>query len=336
MTKIESFSIGNSADTLNLATELAKFIKDNRLNQNIQGKEYVQVEAWQYAGSRLGIVPIIESCQSISTDDEIKYESKVSLLEIKTGLKVGAGVAICSNREQGRKYYQEFAISSMSQTRAIGKAFRNSLAWLIRAAGYEATPFEEMDYTGNDTAAKAEKAAPRAAAKQDNKKPEITTYDKNGEVVKDQKPYVKPDANPKGVPPESKPLKVETKEGEQGYATAKQKEEIIGLLNNPAITRQEKTKMLLNINRFTEDRAKEAIANLKAKIKEREDSGHVPASVMADRQKKEILDLLKNPAMTEKLVKDVTSKMTAFTETEAEGCITYLRGEIKKAQPVKS
>ena len=39
------------------------------------------------------------------------------------------------------------------------------------------------------------------------------------------------------------------------YATASQKEEIIRLLNHPVITRQEKTKMLLNINRLTEDAA---------------------------------------------------------------------------------
>ena len=34
----------------------------------------------------------------------------------------------------------------MAQTRAIGKAYRNILAWIIRAAGYEPTPAEEMDY----------------------------------------------------------------------------------------------------------------------------------------------------------------------------------------------
>ncbi|MEJ7662498.1 MAG: hypothetical protein WKG07_24500 [Hymenobacter sp.] len=39
------------------------------------------------------------------------------------------------------------------------------------------------------------------------------------------------------------------------YATASQKEEIIRLLNHPVITRPEKTKMLLNINRLDEERA---------------------------------------------------------------------------------
>ncbi len=34
----------------------------------------------------------------------------------------------------------------MAQTRAVGKAYRNILAWLMKAAGFEATPAEEMDF----------------------------------------------------------------------------------------------------------------------------------------------------------------------------------------------
>ena len=38
----------------------------------------------------------------------------------------------------------EYAILSMAQTRAIGKAFRNLIGWVIKMAGYESTPAEEM------------------------------------------------------------------------------------------------------------------------------------------------------------------------------------------------
>jgi hypothetical protein len=54
------------------------------------------------------------------------------------------------------------------------------------------------------------------------------------------------------------------------YATASQKEEIIRLLNHPVISRPEKTKMLLNINRLDEERATQAIAKLKKAIDDRE------------------------------------------------------------------
>ena len=61
------------------------------------------------------------------------------------------------------------------------------------------------------------------------------------------------------------------------YATASQKEEIIRLLNHPLITRQEKTKMLLNINRLDEERATQAIAKLRKAIEDREGTSAVAA-----------------------------------------------------------
>ncbi|GAA4362134.1 hypothetical protein GCM10023185_29770 [Hymenobacter saemangeumensis] len=50
------------------------------------------------------------------------------------------------------------------------------------------------------------------------------------------------------------------------YATASQKETIIRLLNHPTVTRQMKTKSLLNINRLTVETADKAIADLQAHI----------------------------------------------------------------------
>ena len=61
------------------------------------------------------------------------------------------------------------------------------------------------------------------------------------------------------------------------YASASQKEEIIRLLNHPVITRPEKTKMLLNINRLDEERAMQAIAKLRKAIDDRE-NGHTAAA----------------------------------------------------------
>jgi hypothetical protein len=246
-TKVESFDISRSDETLHLATDLAKFIKENKLTTTVQGKEFVNVEGWQYAGSRLGIVPIVDHVINVSTEQEIKYQAKVTLFDMKSGHTVGAGFAICSNKEQGKKFYQEFAIMSMAQTRAIGKAYRNILAWIIRAAGYEPTPAEEMDYGGNTPAA----AQPAMA--------------------------VVPASAPVAVAAEAPaPMKAVTADAAVAeapavaYASASQKEEIIRLLNHPVITRPEKTKMLLNINRLDDERATQAIAKLKKAIEDRE------------------------------------------------------------------
>jgi hypothetical protein len=245
--KIETYDISRSDETLDLAKDLAKFIKDNKLSTTVQGKEFVNVEGWQYAGSRLGIVPIVDHVINVSNDQEIKYQAKVTLFDMRSQHTVGAGFAVCSNKESGKKFYQEFAIMSMAQTRAIGKAYRNILAWIIRAAGYEPTPAEEMDYNTNLPAAAPAPAVAVAAA--------VPAM----QVVPAEAPTIAAEASVQ-------------------YATASQKEEIIRLLNHPVITRQEKTKMLLNINRLDEERAVQAIAKLRKAIDERENGGQAAAA----------------------------------------------------------
>ncbi|WP_375435117.1 hypothetical protein [uncultured Hymenobacter sp.] len=248
-TKVESYDISRSDETLHLATDLAKFIKENKLTTTVQGKEFVNVEGWQYAGSRLGIVPIVDHVINVSNDQELKYQAKVTLFDMRSGQTVGAGFAICSSKEQGKKFYQEFAIMSMAQTRAIGKAYRNILAWIIRAAGYEPTPAEEMEYGGNTPTA----AQPAMAVV-----PAATVSAPAAEATAPMKAVV------------AEPVAVAEAPAAVTYASAAQKEEIIRLLNHPVITRQEKTKMLLNINRLDDERATQAIAKLKKAIDDRE------------------------------------------------------------------
>ena len=54
-------------------------------------------------------------------------------------------MAICTNKEHGKTNFDEYAVASMAQTRAVGKAFRMKIGWLLKVAGYETTPAEEMD-----------------------------------------------------------------------------------------------------------------------------------------------------------------------------------------------
>lgn len=256
--KVESFDIARSDETLDLAKDLAKFIKDNKLSTTVQGKEFVNVEGWQYAGSRLGIVPIVEHVINVGSPDELKYQAKVTLFDIRHGVTVGAGFAVCSNKESGKKFYQEFAIMSMAQTRAVGKAYRNILAWIIRAAGYEPTPAEEMDYDTNKAAVVAVPAAVAMPAPPMPAPPMPAM-----QVLPTEAPAVAAEAAA------ATPVQ---------YATASQKEEIIRLLNHPVITRPEKTKMLLNINRLDEERALQSIAKLRKAIDDRENGGEKAAA----------------------------------------------------------
>lgn len=144
----------------NFSKELKKFIVDNKLYSEIGEKNFVQVEGWQFAGISMGIIPIVEKVEDVSPDNqEFEYESKygkkaatiykyraeVKLVRLSTGEVVGYGVAVCSNVEKKKNTFDEYAVASMAQTRAVGKAFRGTLGWIMKLAGYEATTAEEAE-----------------------------------------------------------------------------------------------------------------------------------------------------------------------------------------------
>ena len=141
-----SYELINKDSMLQLSNELSKLIKEKGLSSNIQGKQFVNVEGWQFAGASLGLMPIITDTKDLSNETVIKYMAVCEVRNINTGAVVATGIALCSNAEKTKRYFDEYAILSMAQTRAIGKAYRNLLAWLMKAAGFEATPAEEMDF----------------------------------------------------------------------------------------------------------------------------------------------------------------------------------------------
>ncbi|SDY99128.1 hypothetical protein [Hymenobacter psychrophilus] len=157
-TAVSNLSLGNADDALTLATELQKFVAANSLTSTIQGKQFPNVEAWQFAGTLLGLSPMLESIEDKSEGTEIKWQATITLHNVHTGQVVGRGFATCSNREHTKRSFADYAICSMAQTRAVGKAYRLTLGWLMKAAGYEATPSEEMA----DVGTVAEVVAPMA------------------------------------------------------------------------------------------------------------------------------------------------------------------------------
>ena len=152
-----SYELINKDSMLKLSTELSKLIKEKGLSSNIQGKQFVNVEGWQFAGASLGLMPIITSTQDLSNETAIKYMATCEVRNITTGQLVATGIALCSNAEKTKRFFDEYAILSMAQTRAIGKAYRNLLAWLMKAAGFEATPAEEMDFARDEAPTKKPK-----------------------------------------------------------------------------------------------------------------------------------------------------------------------------------
>lgn len=145
-TKQKQVELNTPNQILEFATSLKEMIVQNKLYTDIKGKNYVNVEGWQIAGAFTGTYPIVEKVEQIPTANprEYKYRAEVSLRD-KDNNVVGYGVALCSNKEHGKTGFDEYAVASMAQTRAVGKAYRMKIGWLLKVAGYETTPAEEMD-----------------------------------------------------------------------------------------------------------------------------------------------------------------------------------------------
>lgn len=150
-------SLTNLESLKTFSKELKNFIVSQKLYTNISGKNYVEVEGWQFAGGSLGLSAVLKTCNKLErgeftftdknnievTLQEIAYDAWV---EVYSGDRiVSSGFAMCSNKEVKKRSFDEYAVASMAQTRATGKAYRMLLGWLMKQAGYESTTAEEMD-----------------------------------------------------------------------------------------------------------------------------------------------------------------------------------------------
>ena len=90
----------------------------------------------------LGVLPREREVEKI--DDG--YKAYVELVRTSDGAIIGGASAICTRDERNWSNRDDYAVRSMAVTRATGKAFRLGFSWIMKLAGYEATPAEEMDF----------------------------------------------------------------------------------------------------------------------------------------------------------------------------------------------
>jgi len=154
-----------------LADALAEIINQQKLYTIIKGKKYVWVEGWTTMGAMLGVNPIEEFCEP--TPDGKGYKAKVKLVRMFDGMQVGGASAICKVGEKGWADTEDYATHSKAITRATGKAFRLSFAWIMKLAGFEATPAAELfEVEGSEEEAQevVREKQVEAEAKKQNKK----------------------------------------------------------------------------------------------------------------------------------------------------------------------
>lgn len=170
-TQMASYGITSPEQVVELASQVQKYVRTQELTSKIQGREFVQVEGWQFAGALLGLTGKVISYDNQSRYEPVTFKWKAkkfvqnqfkgwedkqhtakgvykyfadAVMVNPEGKIISQGFAMCSNEELTKHTFDEYAILSMAQTRAIGKAARNTLAFLMKAAGYEVTPAEEM------------------------------------------------------------------------------------------------------------------------------------------------------------------------------------------------
>lgn len=127
------------ARATSVATILSGVLKKQGLTKRISNKDYVQVEGWTLCGTMLGVFPVVEWTRPVEGGWEARVEART-----RDGAVVGAAEAECLRTESRWKSADDYSIRSMAQTRAISKALRAPLGFIVALAGYEVTPESEM------------------------------------------------------------------------------------------------------------------------------------------------------------------------------------------------
>ena len=122
-----------------VATALGDVINERRLFASISGKKHVQVEGWTLLGSMLGVFAEVEWSRPLENGWEARAVARTL-----NGNVVGAAEAMCTTNEGRWRSADTYAVRSMAQTRAVSKALRMPLGFIMHLAGYSATPAEEV------------------------------------------------------------------------------------------------------------------------------------------------------------------------------------------------
>ena len=140
----------------NVANTLAPLVRSQGLvvkglNRGNAEAEYVTVEGWEVLGTFLGIVPVTTIIKEVknSKDRTVGYVARATLYQnpiIENDEIVGGTVIARAEAQADKSGFQKdlFAIASMAQTRALGKAYRMGLSWIMKMAGFEGTFAEDM------------------------------------------------------------------------------------------------------------------------------------------------------------------------------------------------
>jgi hypothetical protein len=137
------------------AKNLTNVISNNKgryiVEINPDAPAFLKYEAWATIAAGYNMAASIESEPELLYDHDgtsvIGAKAYAVVRNIVTGTRTGGAPAYCmfSERNWGNRTLNQ--VVSMAGTRAASKALRLMFSWVVVLAGYEPTPFEELDDT---------------------------------------------------------------------------------------------------------------------------------------------------------------------------------------------
>lgn len=131
-----------------IAQPLKQAIVGAGLSVKIQGRDYVKVEGWTMLGSMLGVFPLVAWTRRVSETDGFEADGWEACVEAKTmaGATVGRAEGQCTRDEKAWSNRDDYALRAMAQTRAMSRAMRGPLGFVMALGGFQATAAEEMPH----------------------------------------------------------------------------------------------------------------------------------------------------------------------------------------------
>lgn len=142
-----------------VASALAAVVQRQKLYKDLDDSRHLYVEAWQTCGWLVGITARVCPRHEDLVDASGKWMGVRFYAEAldRDSRVISSGHGLCTLDESHWEGRDRFQVESMAQTRAISKALRDCLAWIVVLAGFSPTPAEEM----TDRTATAPTTAPR-------------------------------------------------------------------------------------------------------------------------------------------------------------------------------
>ena len=153
------FATDDPDEVLDRARSVARALKgaldQGGMVQKIGNNEHVLIDGWQTLGSMLGVAPHVVWSRRLPEDGPEGWEARAEAITVEGGRVVGAAEAMVTKAERNWRRADDYALRSMAQTRAMSKALRAPLGFIVALGGLNPTPGEEANAEPADAPSEA-------------------------------------------------------------------------------------------------------------------------------------------------------------------------------------